>query len=160
MTHETGTPATGALLAGALAGAIGTAVMSLGMAAQQRVTLPADAVTDMPPVQLMEAEARTHHLDLSEGEVVAAGFGLHLALGALFGAGFGLVQSRLRGPALLDGLVFGALVYAAGYSRWGFMPRAGAMAPPGEQSLERAALPAVAHAVYGLTTAAAFAALR
>lgn len=147
-----------AALKGALAGLIGGAAMAAAMKAEQ-LLLPAGSQADMPPVELVETEAEKAGVSLSQPQALAAGMAAHMGYSALLGATYGVVQSRLHAPTLLHGLLFGTLAYAAGYAKGGIMPRTGTMPPPTQQPLERAVLPPAAHAVFGLTTAEAFAQL-
>jgi hypothetical protein len=72
---------------------------------------------------------------------------------------FGVVQTRVHPPGWLHGVALGGLVYAANYPSFGLLPRLGVVDPPSEQSGLEAAVPALPHVAYGLTTAAVFEAL-
>lgn len=114
---------------------------------------------DPPPKKLMEAVAQKHAVEISQPQAMAAGMGVHMGYSALWGAIYGIVQDRLRLPDVLHGLLLGGLVYAADFREWGLLPRVGALPPPSAQEPVQAAIPMVAHAVFGLTTAKVFEAL-
>jgi uncharacterized membrane protein YagU involved in acid resistance len=148
-----------AMLKGAFAGLIGGIAMAMATKMEQAVLLPEGTESALPPTKLVETEAEAHDIHLSGTQATAAGMGAHLMYSALLGTAFGLLQSRARGPAVLDGLIFSGLVYAAGYSKVGIMPRTGTMPPPEQQSIERATIPLASHTVFGVATSAAFRAL-
>jgi hypothetical protein len=107
----------------------------------------------------VETLAQSSGVELSDVQATAAGMGVHMGYSALWGALFGVVQDRMRPPSALHGLLLGGLVYAANFPSFGLLPKLGVLPPPSQQPLSEAAVPAGAHVVYGLATAAAFEAL-
>ena len=76
------------------------------------------------------------------------------------GAVYGAVHTRVEPPALVHALLLSGLSYAVTVPDGGLLPRLGLMPPPTEQSMEQALVPVDAHLAFGVTTAAAFEALR
>lgn len=148
-----------AAVRGALAGAIGGAAMMVAMKMEQKALLPEGERMEPPPKQLVETVAERQGVGLSDKQVMAAGMGVHMGYSALWGAIYGAVQNRLHPPDLLHGLLLGGLVYAANFPAWGLLPRLGVLSPPSEQPMDRAAIPLVAHMVFGVATAKTFQAL-
>jgi uncharacterized membrane protein YagU involved in acid resistance len=148
-----------AMLKGALAGLTGGAAMMMAMKAQNRALLPEEERLAPPPKQLVETVAERQGVSLSDRQATAAGMGVHMGYSALWGAVYGVVQSRLHPPDLLHGLLLGGLVYAANFPELGLLPRLGVLPPPSEQPLEKAAIPVTAHLVFGLATSRAFGAM-
>ncbi|CAN5484517.1 hypothetical protein BH24GEM3_BH24GEM3_24110 [soil metagenome] len=148
-----------AALKGAVAGVLGGAAMMMAMKLGQQALLPEGEQMEPPPKKLVETLAERQGVELSDTQAMAAGMGVHLGYSALWGAIYGAVQSRLHPPDALHGLLLGGLVYASSFPEFGLLPKLGVLPPPTQQSLEKAALPVGAHLVFGLATAAAFAAL-
>ncbi len=148
-----------AALKGALAGMVGGGAMMMAMKLGQQALLPEGEQMEPPPKKLVETVAERQGVGLSDTQAMAAGMGVHMGYSALWGALYGVVQSRLHPPGALHGLLLGGLVYAANFPEWGLLPKLGVLPPPTQQPLEKAALPVGAHVVFGLATAAAFAAL-
>lgn len=145
---------------GAIAGLIGGAAMMLAMKAEQKLLLSELQQSDPPPKRFVEAVAGGQGVSLSERQAMAAGMGVHMGYSALWGALYGVVQERLDPPELLHGLVLGGLVYAVNFPEWGLLPKVGVLPPPSQQDPREAAVPLIAHAVFGVATARAFDALR
>jgi hypothetical protein len=148
-----------AALKGALAAVAGGMAMKAVWEAGQRA-LPEAERLPSPTRGAVDALAARRSVELSDAQRTAAAAALYTGSMAVWGAVYGVVHSRLRPPALLHGLLLGGLVYAANFPRFGALPRAGIVQPPGEQSARQAAVPLGAHAAFGLATAAAFEALR
>ncbi len=91
---------------------------------------------------------------LSESARTAAGAGMHFAYGGFWGAVYGLVQSSLRLPAALHGLLYGLVVWLIGPVT--LVPAMGIMPPPQEQGGQRALLVAGFHVAYGLALGLVF----
>ncbi len=131
---------------GGLAGGLATLVMSGVMLAAHRSglmgRLPPEIITeaalDAGGVQAEPAEARG---------LLATAF--HFAFGMGMGGLFGLLRRRLRlpAPAVVQGIVFGSLVWAANYKGW--VPALGIMPPPEHDRPGRPLSMVVAHWVYG-----------
>lgn len=150
----------GAALEGAVAGLLGGAVMMLAMKGGAKALLPEGETMEPPPKKLVETLAEEQGIQISDTQAMAAGIGVHMGYSALWGALYGVVQSRLHPPDALHGLLLGGIVYAANFPEWGLLPKLGVLPPPKQQSLQKAALPLGAHVVFGLATAAAFRVLR
>jgi hypothetical protein len=148
-----------AAVRGALAGAIGGAVMMMAMKMEQKALLPKGERMEPPLKKLVETVADNQGAGLSDRQAMAAGMGVHLGYGALWGAVYGAVQNRLHPPDLLHGLLLGGLFYAANFPEWGLLPKLGVLPSPSEQPLDKAAIPLVAHLVFGVATAKTFQAL-
>lgn len=133
--------------------------MMMAMKAGARALLPEGEDREPPPKKLVETLAQSSGVELSDVQATAAGMGVHMGYSALWGALFGVVQDRMRPPSALHGLLLGGLVYAANFPSFGLLPKLGVLPPPSQQPLSEAAVPAGAHVVYGLATAAAFEAL-
>lgn len=148
-----------AALKGAVAGLIGGVVLKLLWQAEQTALLPEDRRVTSPTTRMVEQLAEKHGVQLSGVQTQAAAATAYGGNMALFGAVYGVVQSRLHPPDALHGLVLGGLVYAANFPRWGALPRAGIVPPPQEQTLTEALVPVAPHIGFGLATAAVFKAL-
>ena len=77
----------------------------------------------------------------------------HWAFGIASGAGYGVVAGSLRRPRVIDGLPFGASVWAGGYV---VLPLAKLYKPIWQYDLKTLADDLSGHLVYGLATAACF----
>jgi hypothetical protein len=134
------------LLAGALAGAGGTLVLSGLREVWSRVGL----VFETAPMQVVD---RAEELGLVEGWspralrllTVAA----HIAYGVGAGTALGLLRRERAGVSqeTAVGSAMGVLVWGAGWSSW--LPLAGVHSPPWEQRSAKVLLPVIDHAVYG-----------
>lgn len=148
-----------AAVKGALAGLIGGAAMMMAMKMEQKAVLPEGQTMEPPPKKLMETLAEKAGVGLDDKQAMAAGMGVHMGYSAMWGALYGVVQDRVHPPSALHGLLLGGLVYASNFPSFGLLPRLGVLPPPSQQPLREAAIPAGAHVVYGLATAATFEAL-
>lgn len=148
-----------AALKGAVAGLIGGVVMKLLWQAEQTALVPEDRRVSSPTTRMVEQLAERRELQISGTQARAAAATVYGGNMALFGAVYGVVQSRIHPPDALHGLLLGGLVYAANFPSWGALPRAGIVPPPGEQPLAEALIPVAPHLGFGLTTAAVFKAL-
>ena len=146
-------------LKGALAGMIGGAAMMMTMKMEQKALLPEGQTMEPPPKKLVETLAEKADVELEDRQAQMAGMGVHMVHSAMWGALYGVVQDRMHPPSALHGLLLGGLVYAANFPSFGLLPKLGVLPPPSQQPLREAAIPAGAHVVYGLATAAAFEAL-
>ncbi len=160
MDKQTESVSIGAAAAkGALAGLAGAIALMLVEQAGRRTILPAGADTTPAAARAVKAIAEEHGASPSRPVVEAAGVGVELAWCAALGALFGIVHSRVRGPALVDGLALAAIAYAAVSTEKGMLPRIG-MSPPMHQNVEEAAIPIASEVAFGITTAAVFEAIR
>lgn len=148
-----------AALKGALASLAGGVVMKLLWSGEQKALLPEAQQHRSPTTELVEQAAEEHAVQLSGSQTRAAAAAFYNVNMALFGAVFGVVQSRVHPPSALHGLLLGGLVYAANYPSFGVLPGAGIVPPPQDQSTREALIPLLPHVAYGLTTAALFDAL-
>jgi hypothetical protein len=144
---------------GALAGMIGGAAMMVAMKMEQKALLPEGQTMEPPPKKLVETLAEKADVEIEDKQAKAAGMGVHMSHSAMWGALYGIVQDRLHPPSALHGLLLGGLVYATNFPSFGLLPKLDVLPPPSQQPLREAAIPAGAHVVYGLATAAAFEAL-
>jgi hypothetical protein len=159
MRRKTGL--TNTAVRGALAGAAGTAVMTLMMRKVAPKVVPEDMRPDefvpKKAVEWAEEEAGRPHA-LTEAQEMKAALGAHLSYGSSMGALYGLARSRMDGiPAPLSGTLFGMAVWALSFEGW--MPALGVAKPPTERSPKKVPMPIMAHLVYGAITALAFDAL-
>ncbi|MBA3658623.1 MAG: hypothetical protein H0W67_03415 [Gemmatimonadales bacterium] len=145
-----------AVRTGALAGLGGAAAVTTANLIEQQLFLPRNEPFEIEPIEVAKTEARNAGHPLSTGGQWAAGTAAHLAYSALWGAIYGVAQRRLRLPHLLHGVVFGEIIWALNYPRWGILPQRGILPPAGERSRTRALIPLGTHAVFGLATAALF----
>ncbi|MGI9090720.1 MAG: hypothetical protein ACR2GG_06425 [Gemmatimonadaceae bacterium] len=145
-----------AALTGAGAGIVGSAVMAVVFKAGDKLLLPERADHRMPPVALVDTEAEKHGVNLTDTEATTVGLAAHLGYGALLGTIFGVLQNRIHGPAVLDGLAVAGTAYLTGYLEGGIMPASGTLQPATRQPITKAAIPIAAHLVFGVTMALAF----
>jgi len=156
-----------AALKGVAAGIAGTAILSLSMAympvvLQQLGMAPeperpsgapgqADRPRESPPERLAETVSeRVAGTTLGPDARKAAGQTIHWGYGAVWGAVYGLAQSRLRLPHLVHGTVFGLLVAVVAST---LVPAAGLAPAPTEQSAAKSATQLFNHLLYGWVTA-------
>jgi hypothetical protein len=141
-------------LDGALGGALGTATMSLFMAAAHR-----SGMLGTPPPAIIADAAIDGRGDgggaSSRNALALAG---HFGFGSAAGVLFGLLHRRFRPhrhssifPAL-QGVTFGLLVWAVSYKGW--IPALGIMPPPERDRPGRPVTMIVAHIIYGATLGA------
>lgn len=156
---DTGMTLGEAALKGAVASLVGGLVMKVLWDAGQRTLLPPERRVTSPTTEVVEQAAARHDVALSPGQTRAAAATFYHGNMAIWGAIFGIGQSRLHPPDALHGLLLGGLVYAANFSPAGVLPMMGIVPPPGEQPTRDALVPVLPHVAYGLTTAAVFKAL-
>ncbi len=135
-------------LAGALGGLIATVPMSAAMAVMKRL-LPWHQRYPLPPHLITMKLARRLGLrkDLDRPERALAAAAGHLGYGAGTGILYGLLSSRLPGPAPLKGIAFALGVWTGSYLGW--LPLAGLLNPATEQPTRRNVLMIAAHVVWG-----------
>jgi hypothetical protein len=86
-----------------------------------------------------------------------AATGISLGFGSLLGLLYGLgKKSAGTGSTLGDGIVLGMVLYAIGFS---ILPAIGVSKPPWKQDFPKIAGGLLRHAIYGVATAASFAAI-
>ncbi len=91
---------------------------------------------------------------LSGSARTATGAAMHFVYGGFWGAVYGLIQSSLRLPAALHGLLYGLVVWLIGPVT--LVPAMGIMPPPQEQGARCALLVAAFHVAYGLALGLVF----
>ncbi|MGI8587954.1 MAG: DUF1440 domain-containing protein [Chloroflexia bacterium] len=148
---------------GAVAGLVGTALMtaamplSLNVLRKMDLLPPQPAAPDprkQPPAKLAQKIAETAfdtHLDRDEAHI--AGQAIHWGYGTVAGIMYGVVQSRLRLPHLLHGSLFGGLVTLAA---WTLVPEMGLTPPPAEQPAPKNIDQALVLQLYGQVVAFTF----
>jgi hypothetical protein len=139
-----------ALIEGAVSGVLGTLSMSIVMLAARRAGL----VGQLPPERITEAALDAAGQGRSKQVQDALAVILHLLFGAFVGSFFGLLHRRLRVPlgSALQGIGYGLLVWSVNYKGW--IPALSILPPPKRDRPDRPLIVALAHAVYGWTTAA------
>ena len=147
-----------AAMRGAIAGVAGGMVLKAAWSLEERL-LPPGRRVESPTTDVVERQAEAHAVQLSRAQAEAAAGAGYVGSMALWGAVYGVVQTRLHPPMLAHGLLLGGLVYAANFSHFGALRRMGVLPSPPE-SLSGESIPRIAaHAAFGLTTAAVFEAL-
>ena len=147
---------------GALAGLVGTAVISVGMTKlpqlmQQLGVMPPPSNKDSGPGPTEELAERVAEgvletsIDSETREV--AGQTIHWAYGTFWGMLYGLIQSSLHLPHHLHGLVLGGLTGAVSST---LLPAMGLTPPPAKQPTSMNAMQLGLHFLYGWVTAMAF----
>lgn len=146
---------------GALAGAAGTAVMTMMRREVAPRVLPEEMVPEeFVPKRVLEwAEEQAGRPDaLPDDTEMKLSLLPHFGYGSSMGALYGLARSRVDGvPAPLAGAVFGVAVWAVGFQGW--LPALGVQPATTEQPPEKRPMPVMAHLLYGVTTALAYEAL-
>jgi uncharacterized membrane protein YagU involved in acid resistance len=155
-----------AVAAGVLAGVAGTAAMDAVLYARYRRGGGKDAplTWEFPPTEnwqqasapgqvarrLVEGFTQRPIPDRWARPVTIAA---HWAFGAASAAAYGVVAGSLRRPRPVDGIPFGAAVWALGYV---LLPQAGLYQQIWKYDAETLAKDLSAHLAYGVTTATAF----
>ena len=147
-----------AALKGAIAATVGGMVMKLVWDVEERTLLSPDQRTS-PTREAVEKVAEKRDIELSDAQKTAGALTVYGGNMAMWGAIYGMVQSRLHPPDTLHGLALGGLIYAANFPSWGVLPQLRVLPPPSDLPTKHAAIPIVAHVAFGLTTAAVFDAL-
>ncbi len=136
------------LFKGALAGCAATLAMTLAMAAmawfrpqRERSVFPPYKVTARiaSRIGLWQRTSKREHAVLA----LFAHFGYGVAAGALYAP----LALRLRFPALLSGIAYGIVVWAAGYMGW--LPTLGIVRPPPQQPGSQHVQLIVSHLIWG-----------
>ena len=156
--EKTESVASGALK-GAAAALVGGLVLRAVWGAGERL-LPADQKLPSPTGETVKQLAAKRGVTLSDTQQKAAVLGMYSAVMLGWGAAFGAAQARFEPPLLASSLALGAWIYALNFPKaTGVLAKTGVLKPPSEQTRGQAALPIVAHAAFGLATAAAYRAL-
>jgi uncharacterized membrane protein YagU involved in acid resistance len=138
----------GSLAAGAVAGLVATAPMSVAMEALHK-QLALRHRHPLPPRHIVDRALGKVGLGGHAGEqerralTIAGHFGYGAATGAIYGA----LARPLRPPPVAAGVAFGMLVWAVSYLA--MLPLAGLFRRPEREAGERKALMIGAHVVWG-----------
>ena len=134
--------------AGAIAGFVATAPMTLAMQAMHRL-LPWRERYPLPPGQITRRV--THRVGLrkhlSETQHVTATLGAHFGYGALAGVLYVPLVDRLPGHSAVRGTAYGLAVWLVSYL--GLLPTIGLLRPATQHPVRRSALMIAAHVVWG-----------
>jgi uncharacterized membrane protein YagU involved in acid resistance len=144
---------------GAVAGLVGTALMTAAMLPLKKASMsPGKVAPRQITENLLNRLGMRHRLLTPAFE--ASWVALHFGYGTVSGTAYALAQRAIgRERSVLDGLVFGTALWAAGYCGW--LPIAGLYPPPTRLPKRQVGAELIAtHLVYGATTAAAHRALR
>lgn len=135
-----------------VAGMIGGLAGSLAMSGLRLVLQRLDLLDTPLPLKLerrIERRAGVAH-KTGPAEEQALAMGMHLGIGATFGAAYGIVRSALGLPALSSGLLYGLMVYAVNLAGAG--PAADLTTPPWKQEPGVVARRVGNHLLYGIVT--------
>lgn len=141
------------ILQGALAGFVGTVPMTIFMLVTQRI-LPKGQHYDLPPELITKDIARKMHVrwHMSKGMVLVATLVAHFGYGATMGIVYEPVKKRIVLPPLLQGALFGFVVWAASY--FVLLPLLGLSEKGQKEPGQRNLMMLVAHLVWGATMGA------
>jgi uncharacterized membrane protein YagU involved in acid resistance len=136
------------MIAGAVAGAVATAPMTIAMEAMHE-RLPAPERYPLPPAEIVEqVSGEPVGPDaMGQGQGAAASLALHFAVGAAGGAIYGPLAARFQPDPIVGGMAFGLAVWTTGYL--GILPAFGILRPATEHPPRRNALMIAAHLVWG-----------
>ena len=138
----------GSLAAGAVAGFVATAPMSLAMELLHK-QLAHRHRDPLPPRHIVDRGLRMVGVRAGEDERSALTIAGHFGYGAATGALYGALAGPLRPPPLPAGIAFGVLVWSASYLA--LLPLVGLFRRPSREANERKALMIAAHVVWGAT---------
>jgi uncharacterized membrane protein YagU involved in acid resistance len=140
------------LLAGAIAGTVATAPMTVAMKALQQAA-PSARWRAIPPREITrELAQRAGLAPARNGAAEDAATTLnHFGYGGAVGALYPYTAARLPAPTLVRGMAFGVGVWAASYLGW--LPAAGILRPATREPAGRNAMMIGAHLVWGAATA-------
>ena len=139
------------LLAGAVAGCLATAPMTLAMTAMHRL-LPRAERYPLPPSEITAEVSKEAGLDgrIDERQHIALTLLTHFGFGATAGGIYGMLARRVNSPPALGGIGFAMLVWTVSYL--GLLPAFGILRPATEHPARRNALMIVAHVIWGAVT--------
>lgn len=147
------------LARGALAGPVGTTLMTASMLPLKKASMSPGPV---PPRQITERLLNKLGIRdyLSPPAFEASWMALHLGYGIVSGVAYAFVQKAIGGERpFLAGAAFGMVLWAAGYCGW--LPLMGLYPPPTRLSKRKVAAELIGtHLVYGVSTAQAHRAFR
>src|SRR5829696_1814034 len=144
---------------GAVAGLVGTALMTAAMLPLKNASVSPGKVAPRQITENLLIRLGVRHR-LSPPAFEASWVALHFGYGTVSGTAYALVQRAMgRERPVLEGLVFGTALWAAGYCGW--LPIAGLYPPPTRLPKRQVGAELIAtHLVYGAATAAAHRAFR
>ena len=142
-----------ALLKGALAGFVATLPMTTFMLATQRL-LPKRQQYELPPEMITKELAHRAHIrhHLNKQLILSATTASHFGYGAAMGAAYGPLQKWVPLPTIVQGVLYGLLVWAASYL--GLLPLLGISASGHREPMRRNLMMIVAHIVWGASMGA------
>ncbi|MFG2076341.1 DUF6789 family protein [Nonomuraea maritima] len=135
----------GALVRGAISGAVATAAMSGVMVAGQR----AGMLPEQPPKRIVRALLPGHRHRRKQGEGVMGALA-HVGFGTVSGSVYGLVTRGRRVPVPV-GVAYGLALWIGGYAGW--VPGLGVLPPIPRDRPGRQWVMAAGHVVYGTALA-------
>ncbi len=139
------------LLAGAAAGVAGTLAMSILMVSARKLGLTGA----LPPAKITK---KALNLFMSDRKADRAAKPLAIPAHFAYGAGCGAILGLLGRSGLVQGGLFGSLVYGLSYMGW--LPAFGVMPRPDRDRPGRQPVMLAAHLLYGGTTGVALRRLR
>jgi putative membrane protein len=134
---------------GAVAGLVATAPMTAAMKIMKK-QLPWYEQYPLPPKQITMSIGRKmgHYKQHFEPLQSSLSWLSHFGYGAAAGTVYAFVTRPFKKiPGIVKGMIFGLLVWAAGYLGW--LPAFGIMRPAHKQPLRRTALMIAAHLIWG-----------
>lgn len=136
------------LIDGAISGLIATVPMTLIMVWGHRM-LPRREQYPLPPSEIVQVAGEEIGIEqqISEDQHIAVSLVAHFAYGSTTGAMYAPLMSRLPFPTVLNGIVYGLVVWAASYIGW--LPAVGILRPATEHPLRRNAIMVGSHVVWG-----------
>ena len=136
------------LIDGAISGLIATVPMTLIMHGGHRM-LPRREQYPLPPSEIVQVLGEEVGIEqqISEDQHVAVSLVAHFAYGTTAGAMYAPTLSKLPLPAIISGIAYGLLVWAASYLGW--LPAVGILRPATEHPQGRNALNVGSHIVWG-----------
>jgi uncharacterized membrane protein YagU involved in acid resistance len=139
-------------LQGSLAGFIATGPMTLFMLATQRF-LPKRQRYALPPEIITEDLARRTHVrwHMNKTQILVATLISHFSYGAAIGALYSSLEKKVPLPALVKGVIFGLVVWAASYLA--LLPLLGLSESGQREPGRRNLMMIAAHIVWGSTMA-------
>lgn len=142
-----------AFLKSALSGFVATLPMTIFMLATQRF-LPKRQQYELPPEMITKELAHRAHVrhHLNKQLILGATTASHFGYGAAMGAAYGPLQKRVPLPTIVQGVLYGLLVWAASYL--GLLPLLGISASGHKEPMRRNLMMIAAHVVWGASMGA------
>jgi uncharacterized membrane protein YagU involved in acid resistance len=139
---------------GALAGFVATIPMTIFMLATQRF-LPKGQRYDLPPEIITKELAHRAHVrqHMNKQQILSATLVSHFGYGAVMGAVYGPLGKRILLPTVVQGVLFGLVVWAGSYLA--LLPLLGMSESGHSEPVRRNLMMIAAHVVWGTTLGAA-----